>query len=165
MANPAATQAPTSTAREPVPAGFHHVSVPVKDLKQSQRFFIEVLGGELVLDGPTFSEVRCGGMIIGLSRQEGGWTAPDAEFPHYAFLVEAEDMWPMKARLEAHGVPTHPIWTRNGYTGLMYFRDPTGNLFELYCPRVKDEDAPKMVRRGENGFAPPVGSLSYEWKG
>ena len=163
MASPSTSAAQEIAEHQATPAALHHVSLPVRDMKQSQRFFMNVLGGELVLDGPEFSEVRCGGMIIGLSPQSGGWTAPDAEFPHYAFLVDAEAFEPLKARLDAHGVPTHPIWTRNGYTALMYFRDPSGNLFELYCPRFNAPE--KLVRRGENGFAPPIASLGYDWKG
>ena len=164
MASPA-TRAKKSDVGGPILNEFHHISIPVKDMQQSLRFFQEVLGAEPVFERDAFSEVRFGRMILGLSLQKGGWTAPDAEFPHYAFLVEdPDDLWPVKARLEAHGVPTHPIWTRNGHTGLMYFRDNTGNLFELYCPRVRDEDAPKMARR-EDGFVPPVASLSYEWNG
>jgi hypothetical protein len=73
-------------------------------------------------------------------------------------------MRPLKERLEAHGIPTHPIWTRNGHTGLVYFRDPSGNLLELYCSRVNDEDAPKMVHM-KCGFHPPLGSLSHNWGG
>jgi hypothetical protein len=38
-----------------------------------------------------------------------------------------------KACLERAGVPTHAIWTRNRVEALMYFRAPSGNLFELYC--------------------------------
>jgi extradiol dioxygenase family protein len=163
MASPTTTQ--TSAATEAVPAGFNHLSIPVKDVKQSLRFFIECLGAKWLQEQEGFAEVRCGGMIIGLSKQPGGWTAPDAEFPHYGLLIDANDMWPLKERLEAHGVPTHPIWTRNGYTGLMYFRDPSGNLFELYCPRVRDDDAPKMVRKGQDGFMPPLAALNHDWKG
>jgi extradiol dioxygenase family protein len=150
-----------------VPAGFNHLSIPVKDVKQSMRFFMEVLGAEPIfeLEEQRFAEVRCGGMVIGLSQQGGGWTGHDAEFPHYGLLVDAGDMWPLKERLEAHGVPTHPIWTRNGSTGLMYFRDPSGNLFELYCPKVRDEDAPKMIHQGSTGFKPPLASLNHDWKG
>ena len=37
-----------------------------------------------------------------------------------------------KACLERAGVPTHAIWTRNRVEALMYFRAPSGNLFELY---------------------------------
>ncbi len=163
MANPTTTAGQHATDDQPVPAGFHHVSVPVKDIDQARRFYTQVLGGEVVLDTPAFKEVRCGGMIIGLSQKDGGWTAPDAEFPHYAFLMNADDFVPFKQRLEQHGVPTHPIWTRNGYTALMYFRDPSGNLFELYCPRFNEPD--KLVQRDRDGFTPPIGSLSYEWQG
>ncbi len=145
------------------PAGFNHMSLPVKDVKQSLRFFINVLGAEWVQEQEQFAEVRCGGMIIGLSKQSGGWTAPDAEFPHYGFLVDAEQMEPIKAQLDAAGVPTHPIWTRNGYTALMYFRDPSGNLFELYCPRFHETE--KLVHKTRDNFTPPVASLSYEWQG
>ena len=152
-------------AKEAMPAGLNHVSIPVKDLKQAIRFFREVLGAEFLFEIEGFAEVRCGGMIFGFAEQAGGWTGHDAEFPHYGLLIDAEDMWPLKERLEAHGVPTHPIWTRNGSTGLMYFRDPSGNLFELYCPRVRDEDAPKMLRGGANGFVPPLASLNHDWKG
>lgn len=165
MASPTATQSQSGANSRAVPSSVHHVSVPVKDVQQSLRFFIDVLGAELFQDLGGFAEVTVNDMIIGFSKQSGGWTAPDAEFPHIAFRVEADNLWPLKARLEEAGVPTHPIWTRNGFTGLMYFRDPTGNLWELYCPRVRDEDAPRMVRRGENGFAPPIDQLSYEWKG
>jgi len=161
----ASTSEAQGAVEGPVPSGFNHLSIPVKDVEQSLRFFMEVLGAEWVMAQEGFAEVRCGGMIIGLSRQPGGWTGPDAEFPHYGLLIAPEDLWPLKERLEAHDIPTHPIWTRNGYTGLMYFRDPSGNLFELYCPRVREEDAPKLVRLGENGFAPPLAALNHDWKG
>src|SRR5437016_9482684 len=82
MASPSTREAQES-AGEPVPAGFNHLSIPVKDVKQSMRFFMEVLGAELIFEQEAFAEVRCGGMVIGLSRQPGGWTGPEAEFPHY----------------------------------------------------------------------------------
>lgn len=27
---------------------------------------------------------------------------------------------------------------RDGITGLLHFRDPAGNLFEMYCPKLKE---------------------------
>ena len=86
MASPSTREA--QDAAEPTPAGFNHLSLPVKDVDQSVRFFTEVLGAEWVMGQEAFAEVRCGGMIIGLSRQPGGWTAPDAEFPHYGFQID-----------------------------------------------------------------------------
>ena len=165
MASTATSKTRASATHEPVPARFNHIAIPVKDIKQSIRFFTTVLGAEFLWDRGQFAEVKFGDLVLGLSPQKGGWTAPDAEFPHYAFTVEAEDLWPLKERLEAHGVPTHQIWTRNGHTGLMYFRDPSGNLYELYCAKVRKEDEKRMTWRGNDGFAPPVDKLSYEWKG
>ena len=165
MANTVASEARESVKHEPLPTRVHHIAIPVKDVKQTVRFFTTVLGAEFVWDVGEFAEVKFANVILGISPQKGGWTAPDAEFPHYAFAVEAEDLWPLKERLEAHGVPTHPIWTRNGTTGLMYFRDPSGNLYELYCAKVRPEDEERMARRGVDGFAPPIDKLSYEWSG
>ena len=165
MTNTVASEAKESAVHEPLPARFHHISIPVKDMKQAIRFYTTVLGAEFLWEVDKFAEVKFADVILGISPQKGGWTAPDAEFPHYAFAVEAEDLWPLKERLEAHGVPTHPIWTRNGPTGLLYFRDPSGNLYELYCARVREEDEARMTRRGEDGFTPPIDKLSYDWKG
>jgi catechol 2,3-dioxygenase-like lactoylglutathione lyase family enzyme len=123
-------QAGGATAR---PASLSHVSIPVRDRAEAVRWFTKALGAELHLDNPTFTEVRVAGTVFGLSEQKRGWTAPDAEFPHYAFEVEGEHLAALKARLEANGVKTHPLWTRHGVEALMYFRDPSGNLFELYC--------------------------------
>lgn len=166
MASPAVEARSAATGSLPTPSGFSHVSVPVRDRDEAVRFFTGVLGGKQVLDNPTFAEVRVGGMIFGFSQQKGGWTAPDAEFPHYAFFVDPDDFVPLKQRLEAHGVPTHPIWTRHGVEALMYFRDPSGNMYELYCTKGFKE-ADKLPRPDSMGgnFRPPIASLSYDWKG
>ncbi len=150
---------------KPLFSGFSHVSLPVRDLEESKRFYSEVLGGEIILDIPSFVEVRLGGIIVGLSKKEGGWTGRDAEFPHYAFLVEPENLYPIKERLEAYGVPTIHPWTRSGVVALMYFRDPSGNLFELYCPSgLKDVDKlPRKPAQGGN-FTIDFTALNYEWK-
>ena len=35
--------------------------------------------------------------------------------------------------LTACGVPTSEYWTRKGIETLMFFRDPSGNVIELFC--------------------------------
>ncbi|HLH23023.1 MAG TPA: VOC family protein [Chloroflexota bacterium] len=154
------------TVPDPRPAHLSHVSLPVRDRAEAVRWFVQVLGAELHLDNPTFTEVRVAGTVFGLSEQQGGWTAPDAEFPHYAFEVEGQAFLPLKARLEAHGVKTHPVWTRHGVEALMYFRDPSGNLFELYCTRgfPGADQLPRPPGWGGD-FRPPIADLSYEWQG
>jgi catechol 2,3-dioxygenase-like lactoylglutathione lyase family enzyme len=145
---------------------FNHASIPVRDLEEAKRFYTQVLGGEVALEpAPGFAEVRLGGAIIGLSQQRGGWTGRDAEYPHYAFTMAAEDFYPFIERLTSHGVPTHQPWTRHGVEALMYFRDPSGNLLELYCERgVKDADKlPRSVKAGGN-LVIDFTALNYDWK-
>jgi len=64
--------------------GFAHASLPVRDVAEACRFWIEVLGAEPVLNHhpQQFAEVRVGGIILGFSKQPGGWTGRTAEFPH-----------------------------------------------------------------------------------
>ncbi|HYJ14096.1 MAG TPA: VOC family protein, partial [Candidatus Limnocylindria bacterium] len=62
-------------------AYLHHVSLPCRDLAESKRFYIEVLGGELYHDTSGFAEVMLADMIVGMSEQAGGWTGWEAEYP------------------------------------------------------------------------------------
>jgi catechol 2,3-dioxygenase-like lactoylglutathione lyase family enzyme len=160
-----------ASAEEPATEGLRrahlsHISIPVRNRAEATSFFVNVLGAEITLQNPTFTEVTVAGTIIGLSEQKSGWTAPDAEYPHYAFEVPPEDFEPLKARLEAHGVKTHPIWTRHGVEALMYFRDPSGNLFEFFCTEgFQGADQLPHAKGWGGDFRPPIADLSYEWKG
>jgi catechol 2,3-dioxygenase-like lactoylglutathione lyase family enzyme len=130
----AVVNAPGSIA-SPTVSGFSHISLPVRDIAEAVRFWTAIFRADPVRNNhpDRFAEVRIGGMVIGLSKEPAGWTAANAEFPHYAFFVQADQMEPLKKRLESFDIPTHAIWTRNRKEALMYFRDPSGNLFELYC--------------------------------
>ena len=151
--------------RRPRFTAFSHMSLPCRDLEQSKRFFTQVMGGEVVHDVEGFAEVRVAGIIIGLSQQKGGWTGWDAEFPHYAFFAEAEDFLPMIEWLRKNGVKTTEPWTRDGIKGLAYFRDSSGNLFEIYCPKL--QAAASFVRGAKQGGSYEIdyAALNYDWKG
>jgi catechol 2,3-dioxygenase-like lactoylglutathione lyase family enzyme len=153
------------SSMQPRFSGFSHASLPCRDLEQSKRFFTQVMGGELVHDVEGFAEVRVAGLIIGLSQQEGGWTGWEAEFPHYAFFAEAEDFLPMVEWLRKNGVKTSEPWTRDGVKGLVYFRDPSGNLLEIYCPKLPE--AASFVRGAKQGGSYEIdfAGLNYDWKG
>ncbi len=149
-------------AKRPHFSRLNHISIPVTDLEAAKRFYVEVLGGRLVLDGtPNFSEVLVAGTVIGLSDVRGTPQRSDAEFPHIGFEIESEHFLPMIAWLEAHGVKTHAPWTRHHIEGLMYFKDPFGNLIEIYCP--------KFAGAGDLQLAPTpldvveLPSLDYSW--
>ena len=147
--------------RAPAPVRFSHISLPTRDLAMSRRFFTEVLGGELREDGPT-AKIQFTNFAIGLGPQEGGATAPHREHPHYAFTVPAEDFAPLKQRLEAFGVPTHEPWTRTGSPcALMYFRDPSGNQFEMFCPGGDTGLPLRIGHRAGGDYVIPFPTLVY----
>ena len=148
---------------------FAHFSIYCRDLQQAKRFFTNVIGGELihdVKDSTTgFAEVRVAGIIIGFTDRPGKMTGRNAEYPHYAFFVEPEDFLPMVAWLRQNGVTTSEPWTRDGIKGLLYFRDPAGNLFEMYCPNLKEAASFVRGAKQRGSYAIDFAGLNYDWKG
>jgi catechol 2,3-dioxygenase-like lactoylglutathione lyase family enzyme len=153
------------TLKRPKFTAFAHASIFCRDLEQTKRFFTKVIGGELIHDIDGFAEVRVARIIIGMTERPGRPTGRNAEYPHYAFFVAPEDFLPMVAWLRQSGVTTSEPWTRDGIKGLLYFRDPTGNLFEMYCPKLKEADS--FVRGAKQGgsYAIDFAGLNYQWNG
>jgi len=145
--------------------GFAHASLYCGDLEQAKRFFTTVIGGELIHDVDGFAEVRVAGTIIGLTVRPGTTTGRDAEYPHYAFFVEAQHFLPMVSWLHENGVATTEPWTRDGIKGLLYFRDPAGNLFEMYCRKL--DAAASFMRGAKQGgsYTIDFAALQYHWNG
>jgi catechol 2,3-dioxygenase-like lactoylglutathione lyase family enzyme len=158
---PAAGDAPLPNAW---PKGYNHMTLPVRDMRAAKRFFVAVLGGTVAFERPAHITVVVGGAEIGLSTETRGWTAADAEYPHYTFFVKPDDLASLKQRLEAYGVPTSDIWSRNGTDAATYFRDPSGNLWELYCERGVEGAVRRGISAGGD-YAPDVEALNYSvWK-
>ncbi len=160
-----ATRSSQREIERPHFTAFAHASLCCRDLEQAKRFFVEVLGGELIHDVDGFIEVRIAGIIIGLTVRPGTTTGRDAEYPHYAFFVEAQDFLPMVSWLRQNGVTTSEPWTRDGVKGLLYFRDPSGNLFEIYCRKLNE--AASFARGAKQGgsYTLDFAALHYEWQG
>jgi catechol 2,3-dioxygenase-like lactoylglutathione lyase family enzyme len=159
------SRADSAAMQKPQFSGFAHASLYCRDLAQAKRFFTTVMGGELIHDVDSFAEVRVAGVIIGITIRSGTTTSSDAEYPHYAFFVEPKDFLPMLGWLRQNGVVTSKPWTRDGVKGLVYFRDPAGNLFEMYCPKLPE--AASFVRGKKQGGSYEIDfpALNYEWQG
>ncbi len=146
-------------------SAFAHASLFCHDLEQAKRFFTTVMGGELIHDVDGFAEVRIAGIIVGLTIRPGKSTGRDDEYPHYAFFIEPVDFLPMVAWLRQNGVRTSEPWTRDGVKGLLYFRDPSGNLFEIYCAKLKEAATfARAVKQG-GSYAIDFAALNYQWDG
>ncbi len=157
------TRAKTSTPRRPKLGPFAHVSMPCRDLAEGKKFYREVLGGEMRVDTPTFAAFMFGDVEVGIGSQGCTFIEPGAEYPHFAFYCDAETIVAMKAWLTACRIPTSNLWTRHGKETLMFFRDPSGNMIELYCKSgyAGAEHLPKGPPRG-HGVAVNVDALRYD---
>ena len=143
-----------------------HLSLPCRDLEEAKYFFTAVLGGELILDVGDFAEVLIGGATIGMSALGGQLPSPTAEYPHCAFYVDADQLLVMQQRLSDLGIPTHEFWTRSGKEALMFFKDPSGNLFELYCQSFPGAERLRRAGTRGHGAIVDLSTLNYDtWKG
>ena len=145
---------------------FAHVSLPCRDLEEAIAFYVDVLGGELRVNGPIFASFRIAGVNVGIGTKSCSFIGPSAEYPHLAFYVDADTQAHMKDWLAQCGIPTSNIWTRTGVETLMFFRDPSGNVIELFC-RSGFRDADKLPRgtSAGHGITLDIDALRYTtWK-
>ena len=122
------------------------------------------MGGELVHGIAGFVEYRIEDIIIGFSEQSEGWTGVDDEYPHYAFYLDGANFDLMKGMLERYSVPNYP-YRRDDTALSYYFRDPSGNLFEMSCPKL--QEAAGFVRGAKQGggYTIDFAALNYRWTG
>jgi len=145
---------------------FDHASLPSHDLEESIRFYGTVLGGELIVKEDKFALFRIAGTRIGIGSAGTTFMTENAEYPHIAFNVGPEAMVDMKRWLTACGIPTSRFWTRKGIETLMFFRDPSGNVIELFCDSGYEHaaDLPRGPARG-HGITIDIDELRYtEWR-
>ncbi len=150
----------------PALSSIHHIAIPCRDLEEGIDFYRDVLGGDQKVRESAFALFELGGILIGISTEGATRMTPETEYPHFAFLVDAGALMRMKQWLTRCGVPSSDFWTRNGIETLMFFRDPTGNVIELFCPEGYDgaEDLPRGPARG-HGAAIDIDALVYsEWR-
>jgi hypothetical protein len=104
------------------------------------------MAGTLVHVISGFVEYRIENIIIGLSEQPVGWTGPDDEYPHHAFLSRTI-FCPWSHGLRQNGGVISEPGPRDG---IKCFRDSTGNLFEMYC---RSSRTPPISRAGQSKAA------------
>jgi catechol 2,3-dioxygenase-like lactoylglutathione lyase family enzyme len=140
---------------------FAHVSLPCRDLEEGILFYTRVLGGKLKFQVPGYAAIDIAGIQFGLGSDGCSFIAPAKEYPHIAFYVTAPEMVHMRRWLARCGIPMTDLWTRTGAEALMFFRDPSKNLIELYC-RSGYEGAANLPRGdARRSLAADVGGLYY----
>jgi catechol 2,3-dioxygenase-like lactoylglutathione lyase family enzyme len=141
---------------------FAHLSLPCRDLDEGKRFYTEVMGGKVVTAVHDYVAVEIAGVRIGLGTVGCSFIAPKSEYPHMAFYVTADEMLRMRGWLARCRIPMTALWTRTGVEGLMFFRDPSANLIELFC-KSGLPGAENFARGDANsGDATDIESLYYD---
>lgn len=167
MAQAAAATADRATISGPPKfKEFDHVSIPCRDLQEAVRFYRDVLGGQLVASEAAFVLFKIAGTRFGVSSAGCTFMAKGTEYPHVAFKIDAEELVKLRAWLAACGIPSSNCWTRKGVETLMFFRDPSGNLIELFCESGYPgaSDLPRGPAQG-HGTALDIDSIGYtSWK-
>lgn len=166
MAEGATKEKPESKASGPPNfIGIDHVSLPCRDLEEGIRFYRDVLGGEMVVKEGAFALFHIAGTRVGIGSAGTSFMASGAEYPHVAFKIEADELVRLKDWLGQCGVPSSNFWTRQGVETLMFFRDPSGNMIELFCEKgyAGAPDLPRGPARG-HGTAIDVDAIGYtDW--
>ena len=159
----AETKATAAPAGPPIFQAFAHVSLPCRDLEKGKVFYTGVMGGKLRVDTPTFCSINVCGVDIGIGTEGCTFIGKGAEYPHIAFFVGPKEMMQMRDWLQVCGIPTSNFWTRSGVEALMFFRDPSGNMIELYCSGgvPGSADFAKGPPRG-HGTAVDIETLHYD---
>jgi catechol 2,3-dioxygenase-like lactoylglutathione lyase family enzyme len=165
--------------------GVDHVTIPVADMAVAERFYVGLLGAELIIridaefirtvsggmpperaaelnnprNSPVHTSVRFGdaGPRVDLFLQDWGQPAWDQAHPHTAFGIAPGDMDRVRDALHAAGVPTDGP-RRLGPPGQasLYFNDPFGNRLEFVTMGYE-----RPVGVG----APDLAKLKYSWRG
>ena len=150
----------------PALKSFSHLSLPCRDIEEAKLFYCIVLGGQLVVELPLFALFRISGVDIGVGSDGVSFLEKDAEYPHQAFFCGPAELIEWRDWLAGFDVPTSPIWTRTGAEALLFFRDPSGNVWELFCEQGFESanELPRGPARG-HGTAVDINALRYDtWK-
>ncbi|MFL5615952.1 MAG: VOC family protein [Gemmatimonadaceae bacterium] len=118
----------------------------VDDLARARRFYVEILGGEILLDSARLLALSIGGQSVLLLFQRGATTEPlptpggvvpphgGTGIQHIAFAVSPDALQLWLERFEQHTVTieSRVRWQRGGES--VYVRDPDGHSIELITP-------------------------------
>jgi len=123
-------------------SGFSHVTIDVRDLTVSLRFYLDVLGMRLVHQGEHDAYLEWGSAWICLQeRHVTSFGAPQTQqggVDHVAFSISTEDFDDAVAVLQEANVPLvrGPVARGTGWS--VNFRDPDGTELELHTATLAE---------------------------
>ena len=141
--------------------GWDHIAFSVPDLVAAEKWYVDVLGAEVVgrynWGGDTehagpHEDIRIGSHIVSLFLGEPLDAAPPPRLFHYAFncrSMEESDTW--RAHLAKMGVPVRGPVAHRGFGAVsLYFTDPWGTRLEI-ATWLEDYEAAKEAALSRGG--------------
>jgi len=116
--------------------GVNHITFAVRDLKESIKFYKDLLGLRLVAHWDKGAYLLAGNMWIALNVDKTTRTEPSSDYSHIAFNVLSIDYPKLKVRLIKAGVETFKENSSEGDS--FYFLDPNGHKLELHYNTLED---------------------------
>ena len=110
--------------------GVNHITFAVRDLKESIKFYKNLLGLKLVAHWDKGAYLLAGNMWIALNVDATVRAEPATDYSHIAFNVLSTEYPKLKERLIKAGVETFKENTSEGDS--FYFLDPNGHKLELH---------------------------------
>jgi catechol 2,3-dioxygenase-like lactoylglutathione lyase family enzyme len=121
----------TRAARRPAgPRGLRHIALRTRDLRATERFYVDVLGLRIAFPhaGMLFLESPGGGDLLNFVASRRDVDAKTGGLDHIGLRVPAIGWRAAMARLRRAGVRVDGRRGRDA----VYFRDPNGYTVELY---------------------------------
>ena len=111
--------------------GVNHITLAVRDLDRSFRFYVETLGTKPLARWSRGAYLLAGDLRLCLTLDGRMRSSPPPEYSHIAFSVPAARFDDAAARIRASGVT---IWQDNRSEGAsLYFLDPDGHKLEIHA--------------------------------
>ena len=116
-------------------SGISHVTLSVRKLSRSYRFYVDVLGCKPIAKWPKGAYLTAGNAWVALVVDRNARRRPLPEYTHIAFRVPARSFDAFAERIRVSGAK---IFQENVTEGKsLYFLDPDGHKLEIHVGDLK----------------------------
>lgn len=114
--------------------GISHITLVVKDIDESFKFYKEILGLKPIMKSKISAYFTAGNTWIALTKDE--FKTNERNDNHIAFNIDSKDFITLKNRIKDYGAKE---WQENKTEGdSFYFLDPSGNKLEIHSASLED---------------------------